>query len=107
MSFHYAGGSCDGADVSNDPFPTAAMLRVERRACLLLSQQSRSTEAFQVFVRNFLTALQGSLFPLGSPAEGCDLDDIEACLIEWLRPRSRSGLEELAMDMARRAESRQ
>jgi hypothetical protein len=59
----------------------------------LAAQQAAATASFQEIVRNARAAIARLDFPLGSPARGYDLQDIEAELTAWLSPRSAALLD--------------
>jgi hypothetical protein len=90
----------------NNPFPTVIVLQAEAAADCLLAEQADAVTAFQAIVRGALTGIRALHFPLGSPATGYDLEDIEGHLAEWLEAETNAEfLEAWALDVVRGLEA--
>jgi hypothetical protein len=88
--------------MSNDPFPSAAQLRLEAAADRLLVRQAVSTEALGKLVERFRADFARLDFPLGSPVPGYALEDIDEHARDWVTlVRTPADLESAAMDAAR------
>ncbi len=84
----------------NNPYPSRSQLRVESSIDRLLAEQDTATRAFQQIVTDFTTAFHRLHFPLASPAQGYDLDDVSSTLADWLLPYDQRYLEQQAADIA-------
>jgi hypothetical protein len=87
----------------NNPHPTRAALATEASADALLASHARAVAAFQALVRDAIAKVRAIEFPLGSPASGYDVDDIESFLGDWLIAPRQELTEALALDVAREA----
>jgi hypothetical protein len=85
----------------NDPYPTAAQLRIEARADRLLDNQEASAIRFQAMVRRMIAFTEALDLPLGSPCAEYDLDGILGTMRDWLAPRDPLRLQDAAFDAAR------
>jgi hypothetical protein len=85
----------------NNPYPSAGQLRMEDVADTLLAEQAAAVTAFQAIVQTALDAMRKLHFPLGSPASGYDVENIESFLGDWLIERNPELTEALALDAAR------
>lgn len=64
----------------------------------LVHAHNEAATAFAAIVRTARAAINALDFPLGSPAAGYDLADIDATLEEWLTPRAACDIEDAARD---------
>lgn len=82
----------------NHPFPTALDLASETAIEKLLAEQAAETAIFGTIIRQAHATISALHFPLGSPAIGYDLVDIEDTLDRWTNGRDPQQLAEAAED---------
>lgn len=71
----------------------------------LFNRQTAATATFRAIVMTTRALVAALEFPLGSPARGYDLVDIDAALADWLAPRSADLLEAEAREIVIEAEA--
>lgn len=82
-------------------YPSKTTLRHERVSENLCATQKENTYKYRKLVVNFLTEFYDLEFPLGSPSQHYDIDDIADLLNDTLIERDAAALEEIADDIAR------
>lgn len=84
----------------NNPYPSRRQARIEYAGGDLVDAQAADVAAFHKIINAARVAIAALTFPLGSPTQSLDLNDIEAALTDLLDTRPLDDLEAVALEIA-------